>query len=511
MKAILIMVLLSGLILNGLLERSEAQEKPLVFVQQQDVSSFDPTSSTYGPNRNFYANVFDALTVWDEKEPTKLVPMLATSWKPINDRTWQFQLRKGISFTNGEPFNAQTVKWNIEWLITPGKHAVAGAFNTIERAEVVNDHTVNVITKKSDSLLPKRFAAYGGQMTPPEYIKKVGREEFGRKPIGTGPYIVKEWVKDDHVTLIRNEKYWGRKPDFQEVIVKPVPDSSTRLNMLLTGEADLIAAVLPDHIDRIKESKIAHVVTGMGAMNYEYELNARKGPLSDKRVRQAVNYAVNKELIRDKLLKGFGTIVNGAILDGDFGWNPDQKPYPYDPAKARELIKEAGYKPGQITFDMMSLASEKELTEIICAQLNEVGINAKPRIIEGAERAKIITDARLWENTGGGLFVTTGSNLYDADGFLWRTRHPDGLWGNYWEGSQPGHPLGFYEMMEEARYSLDQEKRKKIYFKANQIARDEAISLFLIRYTFIHGASNRVNYKIDPGGLVYCGRIYQKK
>ena len=508
--AILIMVFLSGLIIDGFTARSEADEKPLVFVQQQDVSSFDPTSSTYGPNRNFYANIFDALTIWDEKEPTKLAPMLATSWKAINDKTWQFQLRKGVSFTNGEPFNAHTVKWNIEWLITPGKHTVAGSFSTIERAEVVNEHTINVITKKPDSLLPKRFAAYGGQMTPSEYIKKVGREEFGRKPIGTGPWIVKEWVKDDHVTLIRNEKYWGRKPDFQQAIVKPAPDSSTRLNMLLTGEADLIIAVLPDQMDRIKESKIARVVTGPLAMNYEYQINARKGPLHDKRIRQAVNYAVNKELIRDKFFRGLGNIVNGAILEGDFGWNPDQKPYSYDPAKAKELIKEAGYKPGQITFDMISLASEKELTEILCAQLNEVGINAKPKVIEGAERAKIIKDGRLWENTGGAIFSLAGSTLYDADGFLWRTRHPDGLWGNYWEGSQPNHPSGFYQMMDEARYSMDQEKRKKIYFKANQIVKDEAISLFLIRVTGIHGVNNRVNYEIDPGGLVYLGRLYKK-
>ena len=93
---------------------------------------------------------------------------------------------------------------------------------------------------------------------------------------------------------------------------------------------------------------------------------------------------------------------------------------------------------------------------------------------------------------------------------FWRTRHPDGLYGNYWEGSQPGKSWGLFEMMEEARYSFDQKKREKIYFKANQIARDEAISLFLFQYTFIQGVSNRVNYKIDQGGLIYFNRIYKK-
>ena len=505
------MSLLCCLVLIGLFGRTEAAEKPLVVVQHVDVTSFDPTSRTYGPNRSFYANLYDALTVWDEKEPTKLVPMLATSWKLINDKTWQFKLRKGVAFTNGEPFNAQTVKANIEWLITPGKHTVAGSYNTIERAEIVDDYTINVITTKPDPLLPKRFAAYGGQMTPPEYIKKVGREGLGSKPVGTGPYMLKEWVKDDHVTLVRNEKYWGKKADFQEVIIKPVPDGSTRLNMLLTGEADLITSVLPDQVGRVKESKVSHIETGLGAMNYEYVINARKGPLSDRKVRQACNYALNKEQILNQLWKGYGVVINGCLTTFDFGYDPKTKPYPYDPAKARDLIKEAGYKPGQITFDVMSLSSEKELTEIVCAQLNEAGINAKPRIIEGAERAKIIKDASIWEDTGGALLILAGSTLYDAEGILWRTRHPDGLYGNYWEGSEPGKSWGLFEMMEEARYSFDQKKREKIYFKANQIARDEAISLFLFQYTFIQGVSNRVNYKIDQGGLIYFNRIYKKK
>jgi peptide/nickel transport system substrate-binding protein len=490
---------------------SEAQGETLKVGTQADVTSFDPTSSTFGPNRNMYANIFDALTVWDDDVPTKLAPMLATSWKAIDDRTWQFKLRKGVEFSNGEPFNANTVKWNVEWLTTPGKHTVAGSYTTIERAEVVDDYTVNIITKKSDPLLPKRFAAYGGQMTPPGYIKKVGREGLGRHPIGTGPYIVKEWVKDDHVTLVRNDKYWGQKGEFETVIVIPAPDSSTRLNMLLTGEVGLITDVLPDQIELIKKSKICRLESVLTGINYAAEINTRKGPLSDKRVRQAVNYAVDKETILHKLYLGYGAITNGMLTNMDFGYNPDQKPYPYDPAKARELIKEAGYRPGEISFPIMGLAVRKEIIEIICAQLNEVGINARPQIIEAAERAKFIRDAKLWEDKGGCLFIRPGSTLYDADGILWRLRHPHGLLGNYWDGVQPGKPWGLYEMMEKARYSLDQEERKRIYYEANRICQEEAISLFLFQYEKLDGVNNRLNYKPRPGGLVYFNKITVRK
>jgi peptide/nickel transport system substrate-binding protein len=491
--------------------KTAAQEKPLVISFELDVTSFDPTSSTHIPNMNMYWNIYDSLTTWDEKETTKLVPMLATSWNDINPTTWQFKLRQGVKFTNGEPFNANTVKWNIEWLTTKGKHAVAGGYGTIDRAEVVDNYTVNIVTKAPDPLLPKRFAAYGGGMTPSEYIQKMGREEFARKPIGTGAYILKEWIKDDHVTLIRSENYWGKKGQFKEVVFKPAPDTLTRLNMLLTGEADLITTVLPDQVEQLKQSKIAHLEKKLAALTAEYPFNCRKGPLKDKRIRQACNYAVDKKAILQKLWKGYGIEANGGMTNYDYGYNPDQKPYPYDPAKARELIKEAGYAPGQITFDMMATTTGKELTEIVCAQLNEVGINARPKIIEAGTRAQFIKDASLWEDSGGGLLVYPGSTLYDADGIIWRTRHPDGLFGNYWEGSQPGKPWGFNEMMEKARYSFDQAERKKIYYEANRIYKEEALGLILFQYDLLYGVNNRINFTPIESERIYLNRITLKK
>jgi peptide/nickel transport system substrate-binding protein len=487
--------------------KTEAQEKPLVIAQELDITSFDPTSSTNVANTNAYFNMYDSLTTWDENETTKLVPMLATSWKMINATTWQFELRQGVKFTNEEPFTAATVKWNVDWIITPGKHAVSGGFTSIDRAEIIDNYTINIVTKAPDPLLPKRFAIYGGQMTPPGYIQKVGREEFGRKPIGTGAYVVKEWIKDDHVTLIRNENYWGKKGQFKEAIVKPVPDNLTRLNMLLTGEADLITAILPDQVEQVKHSKIARLERTLAAATAEFAFNTRKGPLKDKRVRQACNYAVDKDAILKRLWKGYGIPSNGFIANYDFGYNPDQKPYPYDPAKARELIKEAGFQPGQMTFDMMATTTGKELAEIVCAQLNEVGINAQPKIIEAGTRAQYIRNPELWEVPGGGFLLYPPSTLYDADGSLWRAREPNGLMGKYWEGSQPGKPWRFYEMLEKARYSSDQDERKRIYYEANKIYRDEALGLLLFQYDVLYGVSNRINFKPIESERICVNRI----
>jgi len=503
---ICILTLVACIGLTLFLGKSEAQQKPkdvLFVAQEDDVTTFDPSMSTHVPNVTFYNVIYDCLTIFDNVEFTKLNPALATSWNLINPTTWQFKLRKGVTFHDGEPFNANTVKFNVEWLKTPGKHTVAGNFQTIDHAEVVDDYTINIITKGPDSLLPKRLGAYGAQMTPPEYIKKVGRQTLNSKPIGTGPYIMKEWVKDDHVTLERNEKYWGEKGVFKEVIVKALPDNLTRLNAVLTGEVDLASMMLPDQAAIVGSGNIARIESVLAAAQANYGFSCSKGPLKNKLVRQACNYAVDKDAILKKLWKGYGKVSTGSAITYDFGYDPGLKPYPYDPAKARELIKQAGYKPGEISFDLYANAPGKELTEIVCAYLNDVGINAQPKVLEAATRARWQSDAYLWQ---GGVLFYPSSTLYDLDGSLWRTHGPKGAGANRWEEmNKPGMP--FHDMMEKARYSLNQEERRKIYIEANKIFRDEAPVLFLFQYKILYGVNNRINYRPRPDERMYYNLI----
>jgi peptide/nickel transport system substrate-binding protein len=434
--------------------------------------------------------------------------MLAVSWKNVGQRTWEFKLREGIIFSSGEPFNAEAAKWNIDWMRTSGKHAVAGGYNTIEKVNVVDEYTIHVVTKQSDPLLPKRFAGYGGGMTPPKYIQEVGRKQFGEKPIGTGAYIVKEWVKDDHVTFVRNENYWAKKGEFQEVVVKPAPDNMTRLNMLLAGEVDIVTNVLPDQIELIEKEKNCRIEKTLAALYGEYTFNCRKGPLQDVRVRQASNYAVDKKIILEKLWKGCGIPSAQGVTTFDFGYDPKLKPYPYDPEKARQLIKAAGYEPGQISYELLCTSSHKELTEFVCIQLNEVGIMAHPRIMEAGTRSQLIRAPELWEVPGGGFLLFPGCTIYDTDGILWRLHHPKGLLGGYWDGVNEGTP--FYEMMEKARYSFDQDERKQIYHRANQIYRDKALALLLFQYDLIYGVSKRINFKPVESERIYFNRITLK-
>src|SRR5438477_3362359 len=189
------LVALAALAALGLAAAPAGAQDTLVIAQGADIITLDPTQATQIHNLNLFYNVFDALVTWDPKDIGKIVPELALSWRSVNPTTWQFKLRQGVKFHNGEPFNAEAVKFTVGRLITKGVHQVYGGFSTIDHVDVVDPYTVNVVTTKPDPILVKRFAGYGGQMLPPQYVKQVDWKAFAQKPVGTGPYKFLDWIK----------------------------------------------------------------------------------------------------------------------------------------------------------------------------------------------------------------------------------------------------------------------------------------------------------------------------
>ena len=357
-----------------------AQGPTLVIAQGADITTLDPTQATQIHNLNLFYNLYDALVTWDSKDIGKVVPELAVSWRSVNPTTWQFKLRQGVKFHNGEPFNAEAAKFTIDRLITKGVHQVYGGFATIERVEVVDPYTINVVTSKPDPILVKRFAGYGGQMLPPQYLKQVDWKDFALKPIGTGPYKFVEWVKDDRVVLEANDAYWRGAPKIKKVVWRPIPDNFARVAALTRGEAQLITKVLPDHVAQIDKAgccRVEHTLTNLVTV---YLINAQKGPLANTKVRQALNYAVDKDKIIKELYNGYAIPIGSGIPNTDFGFNPGIKPYPYDPAMAKKLLAEAGFA-GGLEIELQSgngiHLNDRQLTEAVAAMLAEVGVRAK--------------------------------------------------------------------------------------------------------------------------------------
>ena len=487
--------LVFALVLAGAASAAAQPGVTLTISQPADATTLDPGRSTQVLTVNYFVNLYDTLTRWDNE--LKLQPGLATSWKQVNETTWDFTLRPNVKFHDGSPLTSADVKAVIERNFDRGKTVVTAGFATIEAVQAVNPTTVRVITKKPDPLLLVRFAQMGSQIYPAKYATDDGAKEMARKPVGSGAYRFVEWVKDDRLVMEANKDWWGwggKAPGVDRVIWKPIPDDFARLGALEKGEVDLVTNVAPDQIKSIKDGKATQLLTTPATRFVVFNWNATQPPLSDKRVRQALHYAMDVESIVKNLYAGYGRPFSGGVADTDFGYNPALKAYPYDPARAKKLLAEAGFANGiDVTMYAGSgtMVNDKQLLEAIADMWSKVGVRTKVEMMEMATRQKMLNERAVPPN--GMLLGNPQSTLLDADGSLWRILHPTGFSGKYWPGNQPGQK--FHDLMEQARYTLDQKKRKALYTEATQIIHDEKPWLELFQEVILYGATKRVQFK----------------
>jgi peptide/nickel transport system substrate-binding protein len=494
------MTLFAWIVLSLLLLARPVAAEPtqLTIVQPAEATTMDPGRSTQVLTVNYFYNLYDSLTRWDAA--LQLQPGLATSWKAVNDITWEFTLRPGVKFHDGSPLTAEDVRATIERNLVPGKTVVTAGFTTIESVQAASPTLVRVVTRKPDPLLPVRMAQMGSQILPARLTTDEGAKELARRPIGSGAYRFVEWVKDERLVMEANRDWWGwegRPPSVDRVLWKAIPDDFPRLVALEKGDADIVTSVPPDRIRSVAEGRNTRVVSVPSTRTVEFNINSTQPPLSDKRVRQALHYALDVPAIIRSLFAGLGRPLVGGLADTDFGYNPALKPYPYDPARARALLAEAG-SPGGIDVTlhagMGTMVNDKQLLEVIADMWAKVGIRARVAMMEMGARQRMVNERAL--PPGGLLLINVQSTLLDADGSLWRILHPTGLGGRYWAGSQPGHR--FHEVMEQARYTLDPKKRKALYVEATQLFDDEKPWLELFQEVIVYGTSKRVTFRPRP-------------
>jgi peptide/nickel transport system substrate-binding protein len=449
-----------------------AMARDLVIGQGTDVSHLDPHYSTSASDINVFFNLYDNLVMRDEN--LNLAPALATSWRLIDEKTWQFKLREGVVFHNGDAFTAEDVKFSLERAIADSpRTSVYAALNTIERVDILDQYTVNLVTKQPDPLLPTRLSYYGGMMMPKRYYEKMGMEGFRKEPVGTGAIKFVEWKKNERLVFEANQRYWRQPLPYDRVIYKPYPETAARIAALLAGEVDFITAVPPDQIDIIERSGTARVEGALYAGFFAYYINVKNPPLDNKLVRQAMHYALDRQAIVQKLWRGRGVVPNDAYPNVDkIGYDRSKPPFEYDPKKARELLAKAGYKGEEIKVASAVgyLANDKQLTETVAAMLQEVGLNATVHLLEYSVRAQQLRQKAI----EGLLLGDPTSTLLDPDGMFWRLMQPGGLI-DYWR-----HPE-WDRLMGEARYLQDQKKRDEHYKQAAKIFLDEVPVLIVLQ------------------------------
>src|SRR2546428_12145764 len=329
---------------------------------------------------NMLEHMYDRLLDRDAKT-FKPKPMLAESWRIVNDTTWEFKLRKGVKFHNGEPFTAQSVKATIDYALDPAtkSHFAAAAYwGLVKEVQIVDDFTVRFVTKQPWPNLVDSAALTNSLMMPAKALKELGPQKLAEKPIGTGPFRFVEWKRDERLVLERNPDYWQGPADASRVTFRFIPEFSTRLAALLSGEIDIMKDVPPHTVDAVERSGRARLRSAVSSrINYLALVNLKPGPMQDVRVRRAMNHAVDVEELIKQVLKGRATRMCGPLSPANVDYAPVEC-YKHDVARAQALFREAGVDPTKLQLTLDTPAGryplDKDVSLAIAAQLQRLGI-----------------------------------------------------------------------------------------------------------------------------------------
>jgi peptide/nickel transport system substrate-binding protein len=369
----------------------------LIVGQYQEVTQFDPNRQYSWETWRIDRNIYETLVDEDLSSPTgvpEIVPKLATSWTVSPDATtYTFELRQGVTFSDGTPFDAAAVEFNVRRFTDPAFEyydEVSAAtmqlvYGDLASFTVIDDHTVRYRFAHPflDFLrqIPNSGNAASGIFSP-EALKKHGQDGLADNPVGTGPFLLEERVRGDHTTLQRNPGYWGPRPHLDKVVFKPIGDDQSRLAALQSGAVDLISRVPPDSVQTLEQAGFAVPENkGVPQIIY-YQYNFANQYLQDKRVRQAIIQAVDRAQLAKKIYKGYASPATSIINQGNEAHDPSAVDHPYDPEAAKKLLADAGYQPGQVKFTILSDTTGQPTAEYLQQSLNAVGIDASVESFE---------------------------------------------------------------------------------------------------------------------------------
>ena len=423
----------------------------------------------------------------------------------IDDLTWELTLvDPDVTFHSGNPLTANDFKTGIDWAKDPANEShYLERWAPITGVEVVDDMTLRVTTDEPFPLIDQRLAEVYPLDTA--LIEEIGWEAYQEAPSGTGPFKFVEWVRGERLVLERNENYWRNEVNVERVEFRFMPEFSSRLAALLAGEVDVVKDVPVDSIPNVEESGEARVeAIPSSRVNYVALVNNREDSVfTDVRLRQAVNYGVDVQGIIDGIFQGEATRMAGALSDLNPEVNPDIEPYSYDPDRARELIREAGYEPGELTVTLDApqgrYPMDADAALAIAASLTDTGINVEVQYNEwGTHLDKIVN-----RQTGDMFYLGWGPSL-DAYGTLAFLFIGDSTYSSYQNDEVT--PL-----VEEASETIDPERRMELWNEVQQIVYDDAGWLFLWQQHDIYGVSNEIEWAPRPDEFMWFGEATRRE
>jgi peptide/nickel transport system substrate-binding protein len=467
-----------------------------------DLSTMDPHMQTLREAMMAYFCIFETLMTRDVKTMT-MKPLLATSWNATSPTTWEMELRQGVKFSNGEDFNASTVKFNIERVLNPDQQSpIRGHYLPIQKVDILDDYKVLITTDQPWALFEERLS--GLWILPEKLVKEQGDEYLVENAVGTGPYKFVRWTRGTEVLMERRPDYWGEPAAFETAVVRIIPEITTAIAELLAGRVQIVRGVSPDQIAAIDNSGVARAVSSPTLAVSWTQLDAQGranpgNPFTDKRVRQACNYACNIDGYVEAFQTG-GERCPGGLNPLHFGFDSNVEPYTYDVEKAKQLLAEAGWTQGsdgvlvkdgerfEVRFNTGAsrMPGRKQVNEAIAQDLAKVGIKVE---IEHIEDVAPYT-AKITENKVAPMFQWDwGSyNVFDADAI-------------YWDNFHSGQNFAYFSTpeldgwLEEARSTLDREKRLELYAKAQSYLNEESPCIWMWAVHNVKGVSNDIEWE----------------
>lgn len=464
----------------------------VTIAQGSDPQSLDPHKASGDIGANVFRNICENLFFYDEN--WQVIPVLAESYEQVSETEWTVKLKEGITFSNGEAFNAEAAIWNFKRAASEEFPRQSYAFKKyVSEYEAVDELTVKFILSTPDIFFIEHLAEV--PMLAPAYSEQIGEEAIGSDPVGTGPYVFVSWEADKEIVLEKNPTYWGEEPEIDRIVVRTIPEAATRVAEMINGTVDIIMNVQHESTEMLQNANnISVVPKKMNRIEYiAYNTYDWAGcpALQNKLVRQALNYAVDVQAIIDNIMGGFGERASTLWRSDYDGYDETlANAFTYDPEKAKALLAEAGYPDGfdlVLMTDVDNHAKAQEVTEAVGAYLTAIGINVEVQVLDDTTAYAIIVNGQeakqcppMFDWNWGGK-----PNLYEST--LTGVLHSTGM-------SSYNLVEGYDAIIDSLLAETTKEGRAPYIQQIQQLMVDDPACLYLFRLYDIYAVNNRIDW-----------------
>ena len=477
-------------------ETSQAEAPTSVVIgMSADLATLDPMDQMSTSTGDFFKSVGTQLYKRDEN--FELVGDAATGYEQIDDLTWRFTLRDDINFINGDHMTADDVKFSLERVAKDASLVANHYFNCIDHVDVVDEYTVDVVTTSPRPDMLSLLAMGSSTIMPKNWVEENGIEAYIQSPVTSGKYQLKEWIPDDHYTLIPNPDYYGEPATWEEVTYRIIPESSTRVAELMTGGVDIISNVPVNEWERVSgntEGDGTSLVYGETSSVLLMILKLTDGRVcSDPAVREAIELAIDKQAICDQLLQGAGTPTRTRIASSVPGHDESlfgtENGNLYDPEKAKQILTDAGYQEGQLTLELTGSNNrylmDNEIAQMIAAYIEAIGIHVNLEVVDSNVPSNMFSE----KNIKDAFLVALSDGQYDGCYPLAQFCDPVRT-----EGMSDWNNPTAVELYEQTRSEMDETKKYELSKQIQQICAEERPQIAIAQLRAIFGVNNRFTF-----------------